>query len=325
MEKDTFIRRLTRSKMFPLLIVLVAVIVMFTSIKSTYITSIDNLRGIFNAMSLTGTIAVGVGCLLISGGMDLSVGAVGCFAGVIAALMIRSGMPWGIAMLISVVTGAAVGAFNAFLINGLNFMGFIATIGVSSMLQGLANVITGGQNISVSNESFFRLGSTTLIRLFSLPFIIAFALMVIYGLILSRTRFGRIMYMCGGNRMAAQMVGLKPKKIRTILHINCSALAALGGVVLAARMRSGSPAAVIGQEFDAITAAVLGGISFMGGGGSMGGCLVGLALLTCFTNGLTFVGLKSYWTVVAQGAVLIVALVVDYLNQRSLNRRLKEV
>ena len=122
--------------------------------------------------------------------------------------------------------------------------------------------------------------------------------------------------------MAAQMVGLKPKRIRTILHFNCSMLAALAGVVLTARIHSASPTAVIGQEFNSITAAVLGGVSFMGGGGSMGGCFIGLLLLTSFTNGLTFIGLGAYWGVIARGLLLIAALTVDYINQRSLNRQM---
>ena len=322
MNEETTIHKIIKSKSFPLLIVLIAVLALFTCIKPQYILSIDNLRGMLNAMSLTGTIAVGVSCLLISGGMDLSVGAVGMFGGIICALLMERGMAWGFALVIGVLIGAAAGGFNAFLINGLNFMGFIATIGVSTLLQGLANVITNAKNVAISNDSFYKLGSASLFNLFSTPFLIMLVLMIIYGLILSRTRFGRKMLMCGGNRMAAQMCGLKPKKVRTILHINCSAIAALGGIVLSARVRSGSPSAVIGQEFNAITAAVLGGISFMGGGGSMGGCMIGVVLLTCFTNGLTFVGLGPYWKVVAEGLLLISALTVDYVNQRSLSKRL---
>ena len=310
------------SKAFPLLIVLILVLILFTSIRPQYLFNIDNLRGMLNAMSLTGTIAVGVACLLIGGGMDLSVGAAGCFSGVVIAILIQAGLPWLPALIAAVIVGAAIGAFNAFLIEVMNFMGFIATIGVSIMLQGLANVIVGGKNIGISNSSFFKLGTTTFFNLLSLPFLIMLALMIIYGLILSRTRFGRRMYMCGGNRMAAQMLGLKPRKVRTVLYINSSALSALGGSILAARMRSGAPNAVLGQEFDAITASVLGGIAFMGGGGTMGGCFVGLALLTAFKNGLTFLGVKSYWTVVANGAILIAALIVDYFNTRSLNKRL---
>ena len=322
MEKDTLGKRIIRTKAFPLLIVLIIILTIFTSIKPSYLTSIDNIRGILNAMSLTGTIAVGVACLLISGGMDLSVGAAGMFGGVMVSLFMQWEFSWGISLLFAVIIGAVIGGFNAFLVNGLNFMGFIATIGTSSILQGLANVITGAKNVAVNNDSFFKLGSTSLYRLFSIPFLIMLVLMIIYGLILAKTRFGRKIYMCGGNRVAAQMCGLKPKKIKTILHINASAVSALGGAVLAARMRSGSPSAVIGQEFNAITASILGGVSFIGGTGSMAGCFIGLLLLTCFTNGLTFVGLGAYWTDVAQGVLLITALVVDYINTRSLNKRL---
>ena len=323
MEADTLAKRVIRSKTFPLLVVLIIVLIIFTSIRTDFITSVDNLRGILNAMSLTGTLAVGVACLLISGGMDLSVGATGMFGGIMVAFFIQWGMPWVVALILAVLVGAVIGAFNAFLINVMHFMGFIATLGVASLLQGLGNVFTTAKNVAVNNASFFKLGSASIFSLFSVPFLIMLALMIIYGLILARTRFGRTMYMCGGNRLAAQMCGLKPNRVRTILHINCSALAALGGAILTARVRSGSPLAVIGQEFDAITASVLGGVAFMGGSGGMGGCFIGLLLLTCFTNGLTFIGLGAYWKIIAQGALLIAALAVDYINQNSLNKRMK--
>ncbi|MDR3278387.1 MAG: ABC transporter permease [Oscillospiraceae bacterium] len=324
MENVTLTKRIFGSKIFPLLVIFAGVVVLFTAIKPDYIRSTDNIRGILNSMSLSGTIGVGMACLLIGGGVDLSAGAVGCFAGVIVAMLIKSGMPWGFALVIAMLLGGALGAFNAFLINGLNFTGFIATIGVSSMLQGLTLVITRSQNVAINNDSFFLLGKLAFFKVLTLPFIIMVVLLVIYGIILSRTRFGRTIYMCGGNRMAARMSGLSPKKVTTILYVNCSMLSALGGSILAARMHSGSPTAVVGRELDAITAAVLGGVSFMGGSGSMLGCFVGLLLLNSFNNGLAFVGVKSYWTIVAQGALLIVALVIDYLNQRAQQEKLKQ-
>jgi ribose transport system permease protein len=323
MENESFAKKLIHSKMFTLIVILAGVLILFTAIKPSYLTSTDNIRGILNSMSLSGTIGVGMACLLIGGGVDLSAGMAGCFSGVIVAMMINTGMPWGVAIILTLLLSCVIGAFNAFLINGLNFMGFIATIGVSSMIQGITFVITRSTNVAVNNQSFFKIGTFTIFRVFTAPFLIMVVLLIIYGVILARTRFGRTIYMCGGNRMAAQMSGLSPKKVTTILYINCSFLSALAGIVLAARMHSGSPRAVTGSELDAITAAVLGGVSFMGGSGGMSGCFIGLLLLSCFNNGLQFVEVQSYWTIVAQGALLIVALIIDYINIKGRERGLK--
>jgi ribose transport system permease protein len=323
MENISVGKRIIRSKLFSLSVVTAVVIAMFYMLRRSYL-SAGNIRGILNSMSLSGTIGVGMACLLIGGGVDLAAGAEGCFGGVMIALLIsKAGVPWPLALAIVVLIGCAIGAFNAFLINVLNFMGFIATIGVSSMLQGLINIITKARNISISNRGFWSIGTIAVARVFTLPFLIMVALVVIYGVILARTRFGRTIYMCGGNRWAARLSGLNPKKITTVLYINCGALASLGGAILAARMHSGSPKAVLGSELDAITAAVLGGVSFMGGAGNMGGCFIGLLLLCSFNNGLTSANLESYWTIVAQGALLIAALVVDYFNGRARTREMK--
>ncbi|MDR1590062.1 MAG: ABC transporter permease [Oscillospiraceae bacterium] len=323
MENMSAAKRLLRSKLFSLAAVTAVVVLIFYLIRRSYL-GVDNIRGILNSMSLSGTIGVGMACLLIGGGVDLAAGAEGCFGGVMVALLIsKAGAPWPVALVAVILIGAAIGAFNAFLINVLNFMGFIATIGVSSMLQGIINIITKARNISISDRGFWSIGTVAVANLFTLPFMIMAALVVVYGIILSRTRFGRTVYMCGGNRRAARLSGLNPKKISTILYINCGALASLGGAILAARMHSGSPKAVLGSELDAITAAVLGGVSFMGGAGNMGGCFIGLLLLCSFNNGLISVKLASYWTIVAQGVLLIAALIADYFNVRARARELK--
>jgi len=315
------IRKILRLKTIPLMLVIVAVVIVFSLLNGDYL-SIDNLKGIMVAMSLSGTIAVGMSCLLIGGGVDLAAGAEGLFGGVLVAFLLQFGVPWPIALILAVIAGALCGALNAFFVNGLNFMGFIATIASSSVLRGISLVATSNQNVPISNQGYWNVGTFALFDVIPMPFIIMLALIIVYGFILSKTQFGRNMYLVGGNRAAARLSGLNPKKIQTILYINCGAISALAGAVLSARMHSGSPTAVIGSELDAITAAVLGGVSFMGGGGSMFGCFIGLAMLNCFKNGLTVMQLSTYWQVISQGLLLIIALIVDYFNERS---RLKAI
>jgi ribose transport system permease protein len=322
MENKFLIKRIVSHKSVPLVGVSALVILFFYFINRNFLGQ-DCIRGILNAMSLSGTIGVGIACLLIGGGVDLSAGTVACFGGVVCAMLIQAGVPWVPAVVLAVLFGGLAGAVNAFFINVLGFASFIVTIGMASVYGGIINIITNVQNLPVNNASFWKIGTITVFKYFPMPFIIMLALMVIYSVILGFTGFGRSCYICGGNPFAARLSGLNPKKTTTILYINCGALSALAGVVLSARMHSASPTAASGSALDAITAAVLGGVSFMGGSGGMGGCLIGLLLLNSFKSGLTIVNLKSYWQIVAQGVLLVIALCVDFLNERARLKALK--
>jgi len=159
--------------------------------------------------------------------------------------------------------------------------------------------------------------------IFPLPFFITAILLIIYGVILSATGFGRRVYMTGGNANAARLAGISTKRITTILFVNNGVTASLAGTLFAARMHMGSPMAITGSDLDGITAAILGGVAFTGGSGNMLGVFVGLVLLTSFQNGLVVVGLDSYFQVVAKGLLLIGALILDYYRENARLRSLK--
>jgi ribose transport system permease protein len=321
MEKNNTFKRIIGGKNFTLIIVWAVVVLIFFLINKNYL-SLDNIRNIFNSAFISGTIAVGMACLLISGQIDLSAGNTAMMAGVIIAFLLKGGMPWVPALIITLLFGCVVGLLNAFLANGLNFMSFISTLALSQAFGGLGLVLTNAQNIAISNRSFWDLGSINVLYVFPLPFFIAVVLLIVYGFILSSTRFGRRMYMAGGNRNAARLAGINPKKITSILFVNNSAIACLAGALMAARMHMGSPQPIT-ADLDAITAAVLGGISFMGGGGGMSGVFIGLLLLNSFKNGLVVVGLDSYYQVVASGVLLIAALTLDFFREKSRIKALK--
>ena len=322
MEKQSGIRKLLSSKEFTLVIVWVVVLIIFWLINRNYL-SIDNIRNIFNSAFAMGTIAVGMSCLLISGQIDLSAGNTGMMAGVIIAFLLQAKIPWVPALVITLAFGAVTGLINALLVNGLNFMGFISTLAIATAYGGLALVLTNAQNIAISNRSFWELGSINVLGIFPLPFFITIILMLIYGFILARTRFGRRMYMAGGNPNAARLAGINPKRITTVLFVNNSVIACIAGILMSARMHMGSPSAIAGSELDAITATVLGGVAFMGGGGTMVGVFIGLLLLNSFKNGLVVVGLDSYYQVVASGLLLIAALTLDFYREKARIKSLK--
>ena len=314
-KERTVIHRIVSSKEFTLIIVLVVFIILFWVLNANYL-SLSNIRSIFNSAFVMGTLAVGSACLLISGKIDLSCGTTGMLAGIIIALLLKTGMNWVLALVITLIFGAVTGIVNAFFVNFMRFAPFIATLAVSAIYNGLALVITNAQNIPVSNKSFLVLGSGN-VGPFPILFIITLVLLAVYGIILYGTGFGRRIYMTGGNSNAARLAGIKPHKITTILFINNSVIASLTGAMVSSRMNMGSPSAIAGTDLDAITAAILGGVAFTGGSGNMFGVFIGILLISSFQNGLVVVGFNSYFQVVAKGLLLLAALILDYYRENA--------
>ena len=315
MRKAIF-NRLLHNKIVLLVVIWIAVVVFF-SIMNQYYLRPQNILILLKSSSFTGLLGLGVGMLLISGQVDLSTASVTVFSAVFISFLLSWEIAWPLAVLITLAFGVLTGVIVTVLVNVFQMTSFIATIGMMSVWSGLALVITRGNPIRYVNDSFLLIGSTTFFDLIPLLFVILFILVVFYGLLLSHTKFGRRMYMCGGNRNAARLAGINPKKIHAILFMNCGLLSSLSGVLYASNFRRGDPVA-IAIGLDAITAAVLGGISFTGGTGGTGGFFIGLMLLSFFNNGLTAIGLSSFWQVFARGALLILALLLDFFreNQR---------
>ena len=317
------LKRFIRSKSASLILVIIAIVAFFYLMNPNYL-SRDNIRGIMNSMSISAIIGVGMAFLLMGGGINLAAGAEGCFCALLVTFLMRAGTPWPAALLLGLIFGMCAGLINSFFINALNFMDFITTIGLSSVYSGIGLIITKNSNIAISDQLFWQIGSNSVFNFFPMPFVIMVCVAVIYGIILAKTRFGRSVLMCGGNRAAARLAGLSPKKISTLLYMNSGMLSTLAGSVLAARMHSASPNALSNGTFDAITASVLGGVSFMGGSGSISGMFFGVLLLTAFNNGLVVIKLDAYWQLVSQGALLIIALCVDFFNTRARSTALKK-
>ncbi len=321
MKSNTFIKKFVKDRSFTLLIVLIAIIIIFQLVNKNYMSS-DNFRNILNAASLSGTLAVGMGCLLILGIPDLSTGAVGCIGGLLLAMLMNAGLGWFPSLFIAMGFGVAAGFLNAFFINVCRMMPFISTLAMASVWKGLGYIITDNQSISVSNAAFHKIGVISILGL-PLPFVIMIVLYVVYGLMLKHSNFGRNIYMVGGNRNAARLAGINIKRVQTLLLINCSVISTIGGSILVGRMHNATPFSVHGTEIDGIIAILLGGISFGGGSGGMLGAFFGLLLLNFFNNGLSIIGLGTYWQIVASGLLLVAALLVDYITTELRSKKLK--
>lgn len=299
---------------------IVAVFILFTCLNKNFM-STQNIINILVATSLVGMIAVGHTYLIIAGQNDLSPGSLAALSGVMIALLLSWNVPIVVAIIITLIAGAVVGLFNAWMVNKIKLEAFIATLVTQSIVRGIAYIICDGKPISISNMTFINLGTA---RFLNLP--IAVWLMIIsfivFGFILAKTKFGRSVYAIGGSTEAARLAGINPKKIVTICFVIIGVLTSLGGIVFAARMNAGQPAANINLEFDAITAVILGGVSFAGGIGSMGGTVLGVLLIQAFNTGLTMVNVPTFWQYVARGGLLLFALSSDYIRKEKRNKEL---
>lgn len=302
-----------------LTIALIVTIIIFSAFNPNYFSS-TNLINILVASSLVGLVAIGETYLIIAGLNDLSTGSVAAFASVIAAVLSAKGMPFGIVVIITLVVGIGIGFINAIAVNKIKLEPFIATLATMSIMRGFAYIVCDGKPVYIMNETFIKFGSKRLIGI-PIPVIILIIAFIIFGIILSKTSFGRSIYVIGGNKDAARLAGLNPQKITNILYMITGALSALGGIILAARMNSGQPAASVGLEFDAITAAVLGGTAFSGGVGTIFGTVLGVLILQGFNTGLIMLNVPAFWQNVARGLLLLIALTFDYV--RKINREKK--
>lgn len=309
----------TNADLVGLFIALIVLFIIFTILNPLFITK-TNITNILVAASIIGLVSVGETFLIISGNVDLSPGSTVAFSTVLAALLLSLNVPPIITIIIVILVGGIIGLFNAFIINTMKIEPFIATLATMSIMRGLAFILCQGKPIFIKNKSFLMLSQT----IFGVPIsiIVLMIVFIIFGFILAKTQFGRNTYAIGGSPNAAKLAGININKHVIKMYVIMGCLAAISGLLLAARMRSGQPASSDGLEFDAITAAVLGGVAFSGGRGKLIGTFLGLIILQAFNTGLVMNNVDTFWQQVAQGGLLLVALSFDYI--RSLKFKLNK-
>ncbi|MBQ8830157.1 MAG: ABC transporter permease [Oscillospiraceae bacterium] len=330
------LKRLLRDKATPLLVILI-VLMLFTMVMSSgvldgapisamftegFMARVNILSNFYNLV-IQIFMLVGLSCILISGNIDLSIAGQAMLGSLIfAKICADTALPWGIAFLITMVVAVVFGLINTVMVNYLRFPAFIATIGASSIYSGLCNVITGGNNIQIARESFLQIGKTVYFGVLPLTFVMAIIVLVVFQFVLTKTTFGRSLFMAGGNPTAARLCGLNSNRMRMIMFIVNSVLSVLGGILYASQLCLASPTNLVtsAPNMTATSAAILGGVAFTGGAGNLVGPLIALVLINVFENMLGVLGVGSYWVVFAQGVLLLLALIIDYV---SANRREK--
>lgn len=273
-----------------------------------------NLLSMLRQSSVNCLIAFGITCVLICGGIDLSVGSCAAAAGVITVTMANAGIPLPVCIITALAFGAVLGLFNGYVVSHTTIPPFIVTLSTQIIVRGLGYVLTGGQPTQCNNETFNLIGTGSLFGIPSTVYIVGFVFIVLF-FIMNRTGFGRHVYATGGNPEAAKYAGVNNKSVQMRVFMMSGILAALAGIVLAARLYSGQPSVGEGFERDAIAASVLGGTSFNGGVGTLGGTVIGAMIIGILNNGMNLLRINSYWQFVVRGCVILGAVYIDFLKK----------
>lgn len=285
------------------------------SLFSDRFLQVSNLVNITRQASINGIVSVGMTLVILTGGIDLSVGSVLALSAVIGADLMKQGMPVIFAVLIALAIGAAMGAFNGLMITRWRIPPFIATLGTLTVGRGLTLMYTQGQPVTGLPESFRFLGAGS-VGPIPMPIIVAAITFFLAYIMLTRTRTGEHIYMLGDNPTAARLAGINIHATTILVYALSGFCAALAGLVLIARLDSAQPVIGSGYEFNAIAAVVVGGTSFAGGEGTLIGTLLGALLLETLNNGLNLMNVSSLWEQVVKGVVIAASL----LFYKAINR-----
>lgn len=293
--------------------VLIVVVVVAEIIESKFLNR-SNISNILTQNAQVGLVAIGMTFVLIAGGFDLSVGGIFALAGILYAHFANA-MPVGLAFALMMVIAVLIGLANGLIITRLNVNAFVATLGTASIFSGLAFLIATNGAIFVEKESFFWLGTHSLLGIRVTIWILAFAF-ILGGLVLAKTVYGRSVYTVGGNPEAARLAGMRVSGIQASTYVIVALGAVLGGMLLASETQVGQ--ANVGSEvtLNAIAVVIIGGTSLRGGQGAMWRTLVGLLIVGSVTNLLSLMALNSSIQSVAKGAIVILAVAFDAWTQK---------
>jgi len=305
------------------LLTLGAVIVLFAvfSITARNFFTVRSVLSLALQTSTTTLMGIGVTFTIITAGIDLSIGSVVAFTGTIAVMAAIAGVPIWLSWIIGVAFGAFCGLLNGLMITGLKLPPFIATLGMTFVVRGVALTITNA-NAWPAPEAFGALGNNTLFRTgpqfpgFSYPLLIMVAVALICHFVLRWTRIGRYTVAIGSNEEAARLSGIRVARVKIVSYVLCAALAGLAGVILASRMVTSQPNSATGYELNAIASSVIGGTSLMGGVGTIGGTVIGSFIIGILTVGLTMQGANYFMQQIVIGLVVIGAVAFDQIRRK---------
>lgn len=277
--------------------------------------SVDNLLTVALQSAIIAIIAIGQTYVIITTGIDLSIGSNIALAGIVAAILMTSGVAVPIAVIGGLLSGCLVGLINGLIVVYGNIPPFIVTLGTMSIVRGVSLVITKGIPVTDLPEDFTTIGTGSMASI-PIPAVIMFVLVAIFGFVLAKTKLGRYTYAIGSNFEAARLSGINTKRTLISIYIISGFLAACAGLILAARVVSAQPTAGTGYELDAVAASVIGGASLLGGEGMILGTFIGALVIGVLRNGLNLINVSAFWQQIVIGAVIIAAVYIDRVKRK---------
>ncbi|WP_138733059.1 ABC transporter permease [Modestobacter excelsi] len=294
-------------------LVLLLLIALMSAIAPNFL-SVDNAVNVARSVSINAILAAGMTVVILTAGIDLSVGSILAVAGVGGVLLATNGVPTPLALLGGIAIGALCGAVNGALIAWLALPAFIVTLGSLTYLRGLAYSMLDGQPLVATDLGFRGIGNGSVAGI-PQPVIVMLVVYVVFWFLLERTRFGRHVYAVGGNIEAARLAGINVKRVLLSTYMLSGAAAGVAGLIFSARVLSAQPTAGNGYELDAIAAVVLGGTSLAGGRGRIFGTLVGAVIIGVLSNGLVLLDVPFFYQLIIKGVVIIIAIALDSLKR----------
>jgi ribose/xylose/arabinose/galactoside ABC-type transport system permease subunit len=277
--------------------------------------SSGNMLDVLRTSTYSFIVAAPLTFLMISGGMDLSIGAVTSLGGVICGYCLVAGMPVWVSITFGVLSGAIIGVIKALFVIKMNLPPFIVTLGIQYAVNGFLLVITNGISIAGYPAQFKAIGQKAVFGKLYYTIIIAIVIGIVFHIILNRTKYGRKIIAVGGNMETAYLAGIKVNPLKAGIHILVSVFAAFAGVLLASRFSSSIPTVGSGTELTIMASVIIGGTSLAGGVGSISGTAIGCLLLSVITNGLVLMRVSSYWQNFIFGLILLLSIVIDKYRQ----------
>jgi len=303
-----------------ILVILLIMAILLSAFTSTFLTY-RNLINVLRQVTFYSIIGFGEMVIIITGGFDMSAGSIVGLTSILTAMLAqKAGMPVVMYFLLAACVGLAVGIFNGGLVAYVGVPPFIATMGSQIICRGLALLISNGKPVNGLNENFIKIGTGSFGPI-PIPIVIMAIVCLITWYLMKYTKTGRHIFAVGGNATAALVSGIKTKNIKMFVFLYEGLLCGIAGMVLTARVSSGQPSLGEGYEMQAIAGAVIGGVSLSGGVGSVYGVICGALVIGVLNNGMDLLNINGYWQQIAQGSIIVIAVVLDILRQRTANRR----
>ena len=292
---------------------LIMCIVLCITVPSKFI-SYSNFITILRTNSTTAIMAFGMTFVIITGGIDLSVGSVVALSGTLCAGLIESGWPYVPAVLVGLLVGTLIGVVNGGVISNTSIPPFLVTMATMNIARGASYIYSSGKPIRTP-DSFGNFGNGYFLKI-PIPVWVMIGLLIITALILSKSVFGRHVYAIGGNKEAAQFSGINTKKVIFLVYVMLAFLASVAGIITASRLYSGQPTVADGIEMDVIAACVLGGTSMTGGVGRIGGTIIGAIVIGVLSNGMNLLKIPSFYQMIVMGLVILGAVYLDVRKEK---------